>query len=108
LRTYGSDGAWVLAYAEENPALAERIVPGLPYLMAEVPYGVHHEMAVRLTDVLMRRTHLIYETPSGGLERARAVAGLMATRLGWDEPEVDRQVSDYAAQVALTQAWREV
>jgi glycerol-3-phosphate dehydrogenase len=107
LTTYGSDGAWVLAYAEENPALAERIVPELPYLMAEVPYGIHHEMAVTLTDVLMRRTSLIYETRSGGLGRARAVAGLMATRLGWDEPEIDRQVSDYAAQVALTQAWKE-
>jgi glycerol-3-phosphate dehydrogenase len=104
--THGSDAAWVLAYAEENPALAERIVPGLPYLMAEVPYAVHHEMAVTLTDVMMRRTHVIHETRSGGLERVRAVAGLMASRLGWDASQVDRQVSEYAAQVALTQEWR--
>jgi glycerol-3-phosphate dehydrogenase len=107
LNTYGSDAAWVLAYAEENPALAERIAPGLPYLMAEVPYAVHHEMAVTLTDVMMRRTHVIHETRGGGLERARAVASLMASRLGWDASEVDRQVSGYAAQVALTQEWRE-
>jgi glycerol-3-phosphate dehydrogenase len=107
LSTYGSDATWVLAYAEENRALAERIVPELPYLMAEAAYGVHHEMAVTLTDVLTRRTHVIHETRSGGLERARAVAGLMAMRLGWDESEIDRQVSDYAAQVALVQEWRE-
>jgi len=106
LRTYGSDAVWVLAYAEENPTLAERIVPGLPYLMAEVVYGVHHEMAVTLNDVLMRRTHVIYETRSGGVERARAVARLMASRLEWDASEINRQVSDYTAQVALTQAWR--
>jgi len=97
----------MLAYVEENPILGERIVPELPYLMAEVPYAVQHEMALTLSDVLIRRTHVIYETRGGGLERARAVAELMAPRLGWDEAEVERQVADYAAQVALTQQWRE-
>ena len=103
---YGSDGTWVLAYAEENPALAERIAPGLPYLMAEPLYGVQHEMALTLCDVLIRRTHVIYEARDGGLERARAVAELMAPRLGWDEAGIERQIEEYAAQVALTQDWR--
>jgi len=103
---YGSDAAWVLAYAEENPALAERIVPGLPYLMAEPLYGVQHEMALTLCDVLIRRAHLIYETRDGGGARARAVANLMAPRLGWDEAEIERQIEAYAAQVAMTQDWR--
>jgi glycerol-3-phosphate dehydrogenase len=106
LDTYGGDAAWVLAYAEENPNLAERIVPELPYLMAEPLYGVQHEMALTLRDVLIRRTHVIYEAQNGGLERARAVAALMAPRLGWDEAEIERQVNDYAGQVALTQRWR--
>jgi glycerol-3-phosphate dehydrogenase len=73
--------------------------------MAEVVYGVQHEMAATLNDVLMRRTHVIYETRSGGVERARAVARLMASRLEWNASEINRQVSDYTAQVALTQAW---
>ena len=106
VEAYGSDGTWVLAYAEENPALGERIVPGLPYLMAEALYGVQHEMALTLCDLLIRRTHVIYETRDGGLERARAVAELMAPRLGWDEVEIERQIEEYAAQVALTQDWR--
>lgn len=107
LSTYGSDAARILAYAVEDPALAERIVPGLPYLMAEVPYAVHHEMALTLDDVLMRRTHVIHETRDGGLDRARTVAELMAARLGWSESEIDRQVSEYASQVSFTQRWRE-
>ncbi len=107
VEAYGSDATWVLAYAEENPSLGERIVPELPYLMAESLYGVQHEMALTLCDVLIRRTHVIYETRDGGLERARAVAELMAPRLGWDEVEIERQVETYAAQVALTQRWRE-
>lgn len=105
-RVYGSGATWVLAYAEENPSLGERIVPELPYMMAEVPYGVRHEMAQTLCDVLIRRTHVISETRDGGLERAHAVAGLMARRLGWDEVEIERQVGHYTAQVALAQQWR--
>jgi hypothetical protein len=50
---------------------------------------------------------VIYETQGGGLERARAAAQLMAPRLGWDEVEIERQVADYTAQVALTHSWRE-
>ncbi|MEA3339764.1 MAG: glycerol-3-phosphate dehydrogenase/oxidase, partial [Chloroflexota bacterium] len=90
--TYGADAAWVLAYAEENPNLGERIVPELPYLMAEALYAVQHEMALTLCDLLIRRTHVIYEAWGGGLEQARAVAELMASRLGWDEAEIERQV----------------
>ena len=103
---YGGDVTWVLAYAEENPKLGERIVRGLPYLMAEVLYAVQHEMALTLCDVLIRRTHVIYETWDGGADQARAVAELMALRLGWDEVEIRRQVAAYAAQVALTRDWR--
>jgi len=106
LDAYGPDATWVLAYAEENPILGERIVPKNPYLMAESLYAVRHEMALTLCDVLIRRTHVIYETRGGGVEQARAVAELIAPRLGWDEVEIKRQVADYAAQVALTQDWR--
>lgn len=107
IETYGSDAAWIVGCAEGNSALGERIVPGLPYLMAEIAYAVQHEMALTLADVLIRRTHVIYEVRDGGLARAPAVANLMAERLGWDEAERARQVANYARQVALTQAWRE-
>jgi glycerol-3-phosphate dehydrogenase len=104
---YGRDATWVLAYAEENPNLGKRIVPELAYLMAEPLYAVQHEMALTLCDALIRRTHVIYETPTGGAERAHDVAELMASRLGWDETEISRQVAAYAAQIALIQNWRQ-
>lgn len=102
VETYGGDARWILGYIEENPALGEPIVPGLPYLLAEALYAVGHEMAVTLGDVLIRRTHVIYDARDGGLSRARAVAEVMAPRLGWDETEIERQLADYAAQVTLT------
>jgi len=78
----------------------------LPYLKAEVLYAVQHEMALNLCDVLIRRTHVIYETQDGGVGQAQAVAELIAPLLGWGEGEVKRQVANYATQVALTRRWR--
>jgi glycerol-3-phosphate dehydrogenase len=104
---YGGDAARILTCAEENPVLAERITSERYYLMAEVPHAVQHEMALTLSDVLIRRTHVIHETRGGGLSRARAVAELMAPLLAWDESEIEHQVSDYTSQVALAQRWRE-
>jgi glycerol-3-phosphate dehydrogenase len=106
--TYGTYAGQILNYANENPILAERITPGHPYVMAEVPYAVHHEMALTLSDVLIRRTHVIHETRGGDLPRARVVAKLMALLLGWDASEIERQVHDYATRVSLTQRWRGV
>jgi glycerol-3-phosphate dehydrogenase len=103
--TYGADAAWVLAYVEENPELGERILPDAPYLMAEALYAVQHEMALSLSDVLTRRTRVIYGVRGGGLERAGAVAEILAPRLGWDSAEVARQVDQYTTQVQLTQSW---
>ncbi len=104
VETYGGDARWILGYIEENPALGEPIVPGLPYRLAEALYAVGHEMALTLCDVLIRRTHVIYDARDGGLSRARAVAEVMAPRLGWDEAEIGRHLADYAAQVALTRS----
>jgi len=106
LSTYGDEATRIVGYTEENPRLRERIVPGRSYILAEVPYAVQHEMALTLRDVLVRRTHVIHETQDGGMAQARAVAELMAPRLGWDEEEIERQVTDYTAQVKLTQQWR--
>lgn len=104
VETYGGDARWILGYVEENPALGEPMVPGLPYLLAEALYAVGHEMALTLGDVLIRRTHVIYDVRDGGLSRVRTVAEVMAPRLGWDEAEIERQLADYAAQVALTRS----
>lgn len=96
---YGANLRRVLALAEGDARLARRIVPGLPYLMAEVAYACRHEMALTLDDVLSRRTRLVLEDRKQGQEVAREVADLMAAELGWDEAEVMRQVAAFGAIV---------
>jgi glycerol-3-phosphate dehydrogenase len=81
-------------------------VPGLPHLRAEVHYAIQHEMALSLPDVLIRRTHVIYESRDAGLPPAHAIAALMAERLDWDTAEQERQIAEYRRQVALTRSFR--
>ncbi len=106
VEAYGADAIRPLAYVEERPELGQPIAPGLPYIRAEVHYAVEHEMALSLADVLIRRTHVIYETFDAGLPQARDVAALMAEKLGWDAAEQERQVVEYERQVSLTRGFR--
>ncbi|MGD2146427.1 MAG: glycerol-3-phosphate dehydrogenase/oxidase [Anaerolineae bacterium] len=104
--TYGRDAALIMELAQEDPVLAQRISPDGHHLMAEVPYAVQNEMAMTVSDVLARRIRVIHEERDGVLSRAHAVAQLMAPLLGWKDSEIDRQVSDYASEVALARGWR--
>jgi glycerol-3-phosphate dehydrogenase len=103
-QAYGEDAEAVLAAVGADPALGEPILPGLPYVWAEVPHAVGAEMALTLEDVLRRRLHVFYEARDGGLSVAREVAERMAAvpGLGWDDAETSRQVEAYRRAVETT------
>jgi glycerol-3-phosphate dehydrogenase len=103
--TYGPEWARLREYLSIE-SLRERIMEGLPYLMAEVAYGVDHEMALRLEDVLIRRTKVAYEDPAHGLGVAERVASLMAHRMDWDRQRVQEEVDRYKAWVSRMEAFR--
>jgi glycerol-3-phosphate dehydrogenase len=106
-RAYGEDAEAVLESIRGDRALGERIVPRFPYLWAEVPHAVRHEMAMTLDDLLVRRLHLFYEARDGGLSVAREVAERMAREpgIGWDAAEIERQVERYRAAVEATRGF---
>jgi glycerol-3-phosphate dehydrogenase len=92
---YGYAAGGVLALADEQPALARRIVPELPDLLAEAPFSVRNEQAATVADVLLRRTRLGLLDARSLLDPAgpaRAVAEAMAPELGWDAARVDQEV----------------
>jgi len=67
---------------------------------ADVVYGVTHEGALHLDDVLTRRTRISIETQARGTDVAPEVAELMGDLLGWDAATRDREVGHYRARVA--------
>ena len=104
---YGPASADVLAIVEDDPEMGARVVPGLPYIRAEVPYAIQNEMAITLSDWMIRRAHIMHEDKEQGLGCASEVATMMAPYLEWDSVEVERQVQEYREQVRLSQRYRE-
>ena len=81
------------------PELAELLPGSEDYLAVEVVYGVTHEGARHLDDVLARRTRMSVENFDRGTASARPVAELMAAELGWDQARRDDEVDHYLRRV---------
>lgn len=96
---YGSRWRNVWSYAQRDPALACRIVKDLPYCKAEVTHAVEREMACTLADVLVRRTHIAFETRDHGRGAAKRVAPLMTALLGWSPAQQEAALQAYEADV---------
>ncbi|MFN8039211.1 MAG: glycerol-3-phosphate dehydrogenase/oxidase [Acidimicrobiales bacterium] len=99
LTRYGSDARTVLAMVERRPELAAPIVPGLPYLEAEVRYAARYEMARSVDDVLSRRTRARLLGRDDSAAAAPRVAELLADELGWDAADQAAQVEAYRAAI---------
>jgi glycerol-3-phosphate dehydrogenase len=101
---YGGLATEVLELLRARPELA-RPLPGAPgYLEAEAVHAASHEGALRLEDVMARRTHVAMEVPDRGLAAAPRVAELMGEVLGWDAAHRGREVAGYRALVEADRA----
>jgi glycerol-3-phosphate dehydrogenase len=99
LNRYGSLTPEVLSLAADDPTLLEPVPGAEEYLMVELVYGVAHEGAQHLDDLLARRTRISIETSHRGVESAEPVARAVAGVLGWDEARITNEVDSYRARV---------
>ena len=81
---YGSDLIDMKKLAQGNPAWAEPLHSDLPYVAAHVVWGVRHEMARTVEDVLARRTRALLLDARASIAMAPRVAALMAVELHRD------------------------
>ena len=98
---HGTQAPAVVAVGAELDLL-RALVPGRPFLEAEVAWAVRHELALSVDDVLSRRLRLSPELADRGRAIAPRVAEIMACELGWGE---SRQALESEAYV--TSATRE-
>jgi glycerol-3-phosphate dehydrogenase len=96
LGRYGACIDDLLELIDARPELGQPVDGSGGYLAAEIAYACTHEGAVRLDDVLARRTRIAIETRDRGL----AAAALMAAELGWDDAHTSREVAQYGQAVA--------
>jgi glycerol-3-phosphate dehydrogenase len=95
---YGSEVGRVLAHCRAHPRGWEPL-GGSHVLGGEVLHAVREEMAVRLVDVVFRRTDLgTGEDP--GPEALRATAELMGEALGWSEDRIADELAEVTAVYA--------
>ena len=104
VRRYGDRVGELVALIEARPALAQPLEGGGGHLRAEVVHACTHEGAVRLEDVLERRTRLALTARDRGLEAAAPAAELMAGALDRDPDWARRQARAWEARVAAARA----
>ena len=75
--------------------LLRPLVPGRPFLEAEVAWAVRHEIALSVDDVLTRRSRLSPELADRGAEAAPRVATIMGAELGWGETRQALETQTY-------------
>ena len=99
VEAYGSRWRRVWALAAADHALAARLVPDRPYVKAEVVHAATREMGCTLGDVLLRRTHLGFETRDHGESAVRVTTALLAGALQWPLKVRRAQVAAYRVEV---------
>jgi glycerol-3-phosphate dehydrogenase len=81
VRSYGDEWRDVVTSHTDVPGWAERVVPGVPVIGAQLAHAVRHEMACTVEDLLLRRTEI--GSRGGVTAAARAAA---AAVLEWCRP----------------------
>jgi glycerol-3-phosphate dehydrogenase len=105
--TYGVRCRAVLAAGRAHNVRPGRMVPDLPYLWDEVVFATDQELALRLDDVLRRRTLMFLQDRDQGLGVCEEVAELMGRLLGWSEEQRATEVERYRERVAASRAFRQ-
>ncbi len=94
---YGSDANAVRELESVEPELGQLMHPGLPFRLSQAAWAARCEMAVRLQDVLARRTRALFLNARAAIEAAPAVAAVLARELDWSEDRTAREVSSFTA-----------
>ena len=88
---YGERAADIVSLIHERPELRAPLAVSDPTFKAEVAHVIQHEMAVRLTDIILRRTTCGSAGHPGG-DVIRAAASIAAGELGWDQERTAEEI----------------
>ena len=93
MRRHGARIARVFSILEETPGLAERMVPDVPLIHADLIVCAREEMVQHLSDLLRRRMPLLILAKLDEKE-IRGLAERVAPDMGWDAARISQEVKD--------------
>jgi len=97
LAIYGSDAAGMRELIDSEPAFGELLHPSFPDLAVQVVWGVRHEFARTVEDILARRTRALFLDARAAIEAAPAVAKLMKRELKQSDDWESEQIRRFAS-----------
>ncbi len=100
LAVYGQEVVQLEEMLAERPELGEPLHPRLPYLKVQVVWAARREAALKVEDVMARRTRSLLLDAAAALEAAPATAELMAEELGWDRWRIEEEVAHFRSLAA--------
>ena len=100
LSVYGSDASAMRSLIASSPELGRRLHAALPYVAAEIVWGVRHEMSRTVDDALARRTRALPLNAAAAMAMAPEVARLMAVEMGKSSDWEQKQVTEFCAIAA--------
>jgi len=93
---YAEAAAVMVRIMKERKDWVEPVAPDCPTTGVEVVHAVRHEMAVRLSDIVIRRSGL-GAAGHPGREAVAACAAIAATELGWDQNKSQEEIRNLDA-----------
>ncbi len=96
---YGDRSASLTEILKDHPEWKERLLPNMPYTLAELYYVMQHEMACTVKDVLSRRWGIQLSNWQQTIELIPVVGKIMTTHLNWNEVQQQLYIDDYKKEV---------
>jgi glycerol-3-phosphate dehydrogenase len=90
---YAEQAAEIVRLMASDSSLRNPLVPESPVVAAEVAYAVRAEMAVRLSDIVIRRLGL-GDAGHPGAPLVGAAASIAASELGWDAGRTRAEIDE--------------
>jgi glycerol-3-phosphate dehydrogenase len=103
VHTYGTESETILELVRASPDLGEPVAADTDLLRAEIHYGIEHELALGIEDILERRTRALLFATDQGLGAVERVAEICVERFGWSG---ERSRADMDAYRALARSLR--
>ena len=97
---YAEGAAEIIRLVNDQPELGAPLCGSSETIQGEVVYAIRREMAIRLTDVLIRRTALGSAAPPSS-ECVQAAARIAQRELGWDDERMANEIADVARFYAI-------
>lgn len=106
-QAYGSRAGQVASLVDQDPSLARRLDPELPYIAAELLFAVRFDLACEVEDVLRRRVPLLIESRRHGIDVAPDVVQLLVQEGRVSDSQAAGCLTRYAQVTKSAESWRD-